>query len=49
MLVHMNKCKQEDIDKIKQQFKELDADGSGVLDNDDIALLNQKLSAQATN
>ena len=41
MLVKMGKAAQSDIDKIKKQFKELDADGSGVLDQSDIALLNQ--------
>jgi len=39
MLVKMGKVGQADVDKIKRQFKELDADGSGVLDHDDIALL----------
>jgi len=40
MLVHMKKCSQEDIDQVKQQFKELDADGSGTLDHEDIAFMN---------
>ena len=39
MLVHMKKCSQEDVDQVKEQFKQLDADGSGTLDKDDIAFL----------
>lgn len=40
MLVHMKKCSQEDIDQVKEQFKQLDVDGSGTLDKDDIAFMN---------
>jgi Ca2+-binding EF-hand superfamily protein len=36
MLVKMGKCSQFDIDKIKRQFNELDIDGSGTLDHNDI-------------
>ena len=39
MLVHMKKCSQDDIDQVKEQFKQLDADGSGTLDKDDIEFL----------
>ena len=47
MLVNMGKVSQMDITKIKNQFHELDVDGSGVLDRDDIAIMKKKALAEA--
>lgn len=42
MLKAMNKVDQDLLDKLDAQFKRLDADGSGVLDRDDLEILARR-------
>ena len=46
MLVKMGKCTKIDIEKVKAQFRELDVDGSGALDQEDIRLMQEKLRTE---
>jgi len=46
MLVKMGKVTKIDIEKVKAQFRELDVDGSGALDQDDIRIMQERLLAE---
>ena len=46
MLVKMGKVSSIDMERVKNQFRELDADGSGVLDNNDIKIMQQRALAE---
>merc|ERR1712137_1061858 len=43
MLVRMGKCSKIDIEKVKNQFRELDVDNSGALDAEDIRIMQERL------
>ena len=45
MLVNMGKCSQGDVDEVDRLFSELDADGGGTLDVNDIREFNGKAVA----
>lgn len=46
MLVKMGKCSKIDIEKVKAQFRELDVDGSGALDQEDIRIMQERLKKE---
>ena len=46
MLVKMGKVSAVDMERVKHQFRELDADGSGILDSNDIKIMQQRALAE---
>jgi len=46
MLVKLNKVSQDDIEKVKAQFRELDVDNSGALDAEDIRIMKEREAKQ---
>lgn len=46
MLVNMGKVSKIDVERVKAQFRELDVDGSGALDAEDIRIMQERMKQE---